>query len=381
MAYRKVFSVSDVVFVWRAIMRFNQIPSIAADYYSTSRAIARDIDCNAIAVFARMMACKLRYGLDNSQYAYYNLHKKSLSECAEYLTKNELDRFQLAVNRTHTDLMDDKLAFFEKCLERGLPTPPILGLIDLHGVLSTGNKTIPLIKNRDALHHFLLKQDRRRLMLKRTTGSYGLGMLSVTAREGTGYDHKGQERSVDWILEHCRAWPEAFMIQDHLAVHESLAPLMPGCALGTFRVVTYLNASNTVDIPYAFVKIPLAGAINDNFHQGTTGNLLCGIDMCKGTLTEAWGKNGREAVISPILCHPDTGVAFRDWRIPFWSEILEMATKAAQSFKELRTVGWDIAVTQSGVFVLEGNWHYDPDGHQLTLNRGIRTEISRLFSH
>ena len=52
---------------------------------------------------------------------------------------------------------------------------------------------------------------------------------------------------------------------------------------------------------------------------------------------------------------------------------------AARAFPEFRTVGWDVALTEQGITILEGNWHYDPDGPQITLDRGIKSEVRALF--
>lgn len=73
-------------------MRTSQVFAVFGEYLSTSRAIGRDIRCNSVLVFLRMLLCRLLFGLDNSQYAYYNLHEKSLRECSEYLTTSP--RFQ-----------------------------------------------------------------------------------------------------------------------------------------------------------------------------------------------------------------------------------------------------------------------------------------------
>lgn len=362
-------------------MKAKQVSSILLGYWETSKAIACDLDANPVAVFLRMLSCRFRYDLDDSHYAYYNLHTKPFRECSQYLSKDGLDKLQAIVNPVHTDLLDDKIKFFQRCVEYDLPTPKILALIDTNGFLPGGETGIPELCDPADIEEFLLNNEKKTLMFKRTTGSYGLGMLSVTAETGRGVDHQGETLSATTIWEHCKRWPEIFMVQDHLVPHEDLRPIMPGCALGTFRVVTYQTKnSDRVSIPYAFAKIPLLGAINDNFHQGTTGNLLCGIDIERGKLKDSWGKKSGQTVISRIMEHPNTGVAFSGTAIPFWSEVLDIAVRAARSFKELRTVGWDVAVTTNGVFVLEGNWHYDPDGHQLTLGRGIRSEIVKLFS-
>lgn len=362
-------------------MRTSQVFAVFGEYLSTSRAIGRDIRCNSVLVFLRMLLCRLLFGLDNSQYAYYNLHEKSLRECSEYLTKEALEKLQIEINSSNTDLMEDKVCFFRRCVECNLPTPQVLALLNPNGLPMADTRGIRELCNEDDLQEFLIRNDKRTLIFKRTTGSYGLGMLSVTSDSGQAYDHTGKTLSAKAIWEHCKAWPEIFMVQDHLEVDESLRSIMPGRALGTFRVVTYLHKdSKTVDIVYALAKCPIVGAINDNFHHGATGNLLCGIDIHNGKFKDAWGRRQGQIVVSRVLQHPDTGSVFSGMDVPFWSNILEVAVRAAQSFTELRTVGWDIAVTNSGIFIIEGNWSYDPDGRQLTEGRGMRSDIRRIFS-
>ena len=43
-----------------------------------------------------------------------------------------------------------------------------------------------------------------------------------------------------------------------------------------------------------------------------------------------------------------------------WPEICKLAERIAFDFLPIRTVGWDIAVTPHGLYVLEGNIWYDP---------------------
>ena len=66
------------------------------------------------------------------------------------------------------------------------------------------------------------------------------------------------------------------------------------------------------------------------------------------------------------------------YQIPKWKEILEVAKQGAISFPELKTVGWDIALCNRGLLLIEGNHHWDPDGPQITLRRGIKKEMMAL---
>ena len=95
---------------------------------------------------------------------------------------------------------------------------------------------------------------------------------------------------------------------------------------------------------------------------------------------DAKGKTDPNAIlIERIERHPDSGVRFRDFLVPQWPMLREAAKHAAAAFPEFRTVGWDVALTPDGPVILEGNWHYDPDGPQITLDRGIKSQVRNLF--
>ena len=66
------------------------------------------------------------------------------------------------------------------------------------------------------------------------------------------------------------------------------------------------------------------------------------------------------------------------FQIPHWPEVLELVRQGAVAFPELRTIGWDVAISSSGIFLLEGNHHWDPEGAQVSLQRGIRSEMEAL---
>ena len=53
--------------------------------------------------------------------------------------------------------------------------------------------------------------------------------------------------------------------------------------------------------------------------------------------------------------HPETGVKFKGLKMPFWKETLEMMDKASKVMYQVGYVGWDIAITENGPILIEGN--------------------------
>src|SRR5690606_29801636 len=53
--------------------------------------------------------------------------------------------------------------------------------------------------------------------------------------------------------------------------------------------------------------------------------------------------------------HPTTGFVFKGKELPYSRDVVDLVTMAAKLFPELEIVGWDIAYTNEGPVILEGN--------------------------
>ena len=57
--------------------------------------------------------------------------------------------------------------------------------------------------------------------------------------------------------------------------------------------------------------------------------------------------------------HPNSGVIFEEYRLPFWEETLALVKESHRKLSCIATIGWDIAITEMGPVVIEGNDDYD----------------------
>ena len=63
--------------------------------------------------------------------------------------------------------------------------------------------------------------------------------------------------------------------------------------------------------------------------------------------------------------HPNSGIQFENFQIPFFSEVTQMA-KDASSLLQERLVGWDIGISDNGPVLIEGNAYYGMISSQIS---------------
>jgi hypothetical protein len=63
--------------------------------------------------------------------------------------------------------------------------------------------------------------------------------------------------------------------------------------------------------------------------------------------------------------HPMTGHPIEGFRLPDWEQALEMVAKAASKIPEMAYIGWDVAFSENGPLIIEGNNFPGHDIYQL----------------
>jgi hypothetical protein len=139
------------------------------------------------------------------------------------------------------------------------------------------------------------------------------------------------------------------LVQPIIQQHEVVHALHPH-SVNTVRLVTLLH-DNQVNINAAVLKIGNGGGIVDN---SGAGGLVSGIDMKTGRLFPTARQRavfGQEEYEN----HPDTGVAFASVTVPFWTDVMDLVSKAAIELPQLPTLGWDVAIMPTGPILVEAN--------------------------
>lgn len=175
-----------------------------------------------------------------------------------------------------------------------------------------------------------------------------------------------------------RSLPELFfefqrqpvVLEELITQSEELSRLHPA-SVNTIRCTTLLKDSR-VHILFTFLRIGRGNSLVDN---GGAGGFVASIDPETGIVfTPGVTETGLSALV-----HPDTGAQIIGMKIPQWDALKETAEKLAKTYPEQPYVGWDLALTEQGWIMVEGNHAGQFIGPQFTTQRGIRSLLSQYF--
>jgi len=107
------------------------------------------------------------------------------------------------------------------------------------------------------------------------------------------------------------------------------------------------------------------------------GNLAAPIDISTGKVSGSGVYS--DITKSDESVHPVTGVSIVGFQIPFWSEACQMARDAALFDTRNRSVGWDIAITENGPELIEGNHNWCKLLWQLPVKKGLKSELEKYL--
>ena len=135
-----------------------------------------------------------------------------------------------------------------------------------------------------------------------------------------------------------------YLVEEVVKQHHKLAELYDK-SVNTLRIFTFLKDG----VPYvlqSILKIGNGGVI-DNFSSGGMYTFL--------------DENGK--VIVPAIdqqdniyeTHPISNKKIIGFEVPMFQEAIEMVKEAAKVVPEIAYVGWDVAITDKGPVVIEGN--------------------------
>lgn len=189
-------------------------------------------------------------------------------------------------------------------------------------------------------------------LLKRV-GKGNLFIKKLDGQCGDGCYLLNCEDSINkFVMEDLRG--SEYLVQKQLVQHPDIDRINPSC-VNTIRIVTIVGKnSHNPRVLAAFMRFG-NGRINDNVATGGHG-VCISID---GSLIGP-GIGHKDALEE----HPITHVRFEGHKIPFWEDVQKLVLRAHMCILDIPTIGWDVAITQNGPVLVEGNENWEIDGVQ-----------------
>ena len=303
------------------------------ELFQKIKCISGEINKSKLKIIFDMLRVSLKYGASFKDYWMYGFYNLKDDEINSYVTTGRLYEFYSRLNdKEYIKFFRDKKRFNEK----------------FQKYIGREFKLINEVDN-TSLKEWLLKRDI--IMAKPNYGVSGKGIERIKIKDWP---------DIDDLISHLRL-KKLELLEDCIIQHPIMNELNPSC-VNSIRMVT-VQVDNQIDIISAVLRIGIENHV-DNF---SAGGIAAPIDIETGTVYKpAVKKMGSEKYIA----HPVTNTPILGFRIPYWKEVKKMINDACSVVPQVKTIGWDIAISENGPIIIEGNDNWDKDVFQIPYGEG-----------
>lgn len=299
------------------------------NFFKRADSVSKKSGKNKFAIYCDMIWCGFKYGAGYVDYDVIGFYKLNNKQRETMLTRGINNKYVKKLNqKEYWHIYDNKNEFnnmFSKFITRDWIYP----------ISENKNDTIEFFKKHEIF------------MAKPNNGQCGKGIEKISVKDYKENYEKLYNHLVDNKLE---------LVEELIVQHDEMNRLNTS-SVNTIRMVTAMNEQNEVTVLATFIRIG-NGKHVDNFNSG---GMTAKVDEDTGIiLEEAVDKSGKL-----YEKHPITGTTIKGFQIPEWNEALSMVKEAASMSRNVRYVGWDVAITNDGVTLIEGNQFPGHDIYQV----------------
>lgn len=308
-------------------------------YYQSLKELSKKNGKNPIIMFIDTGLSCILCGSGLQDYLNYKFYEKSFKERKEYATIGYQSNFyKIAANVEYAPFFSNKINFnknFNKFVKREC--------ISYNNTFEEFEKFI---------------KENKFIVRKPISGLGGTDVEKIETKS-----IKNKKKFFEELKE------KDCFIEELVIQNDEWSKLNPH-SLNTIRAVTKcINGKS--ELIFAVARIGSGDSIVDNFHKGGVG---VKVNIEKGILEgKTIDKNNNESDRTT-----KTQVLVDGFKIPFWKEIQEMCCEAAKVNDKVNIVGWDVAITNDGPVIIEGNRGPGMDIIQVLYNRGVKPDLEKI---
>ena len=269
--------------------------------------------------YRKLLVYRYIYDLRASEYYLYNFENNSYKKRETFMTRHQTAKYYKVIN-------DEK---FRKILDKKNLSYEVLKQYYKRDLICiTGEEDKIKLKN--------FVNNNTKFIIKPFDGHSGNG-IEIIKKD----NFKDYEELFEYLLTKVPFIAEELIKQSHEigCFHEK--------SVNTVRVVTF-QYEGDFSILWTFLRTGQGNNEVDNMGAMGVGAL---IDSSNGKIISD-GIDWRGAKVEK---HPDSKIQFKGFEIPKWDELIETVKKLASEMSEMHCVGWDLALTNDGWVLVEGN--------------------------
>jgi len=301
----------------------------------------------------------LRYGpgkLTPQEYYRFHLYRRSISMADKRLYKGDVSGRVLNISLTAPKLrgaiyaLDDKLTLLALCKESDIPATPV------QAVFSSLRKIggWPVLATHEDLTQFLLYDARYPIFAKPANGRQSTGGVQIERLDDDGHlrflgDVQGPH--VDsFAAEVIAKFPSGYIFQDCARMAKELLGLTPD-AIGPLRIITIMDQPHAPSVLFACFRLPVSGT--ETGPGKAKARLFANVDVATSEINRVIDRtNGGSRIIDT---QPLTGQKLLGLKIEQMPDAFELVLRAHLMAPDVGIVGWDVAITDQGPLIMEGN--------------------------
>lgn len=161
------------------------------------------------------------------------------------------------------------------------------------------------------------------------------------------------------------------LVEEVIKQHKELDKVYPN-SVNTIRIIT-LKYNDKVNFITAFLRIGNNNSFVDNT---SSGGMLTMIDLNRGVTLFP----GCDSDMNVYFNHPTSKIKIEGINVPFFKETKELVKELAYIVPEINYIAWDIAITDDGPVVVEGN-PYPGYYYQFPVHTPDKTGIIPVFEN
>lgn len=310
-------------------------------YFKFSNFLKKNYNRSFAGIMASVLYNSLKYNISILEYFQFHFYKLPQDKKKEFAGTGYMYEYQKLMNPVkYRDALEDKRKF----------------LVSFNDFV---NHEYGFLNGDDSKIQNVLNKEGDKVVIKNHDGQCGIG-VKVLNKDNLDLN------SIKQIMNDS----STDIIEEYIIQHDDLMKLSPS-GLNSIRVFTQLNDENQVEILGSRIRISV-NSIVDNM---AAGNLAAEVNSESGMVT---GKGFySDITMEPVANHPITGQKILGFQIPYWKETKDMVIKAQLHIPECRSIGWDVAITNSGPQLIEGNHDWCKLVWQIPVQKGLKSILEK----